>query len=236
MSETSKELTAAQQTVIDAIVKRREFLEPLFRSALIHAVLEGEVDPLRPPGAEAKRPAGRRRPKGQAPVSFSTDYRDSLLRLARVLRRQRDNWAACVLYAVWLEHFVNHLVIDLCHRQLSRESAAQVVRDLPIRAKLTWFPVTLGRKPLAKNHSTALLQLIDLRNEFVHYKWSHDPLANDDRADERLERVLQRIELSIRYLVDYHDRQVLKGSRRLFNKLARDLAEKELQKSSVHKA
>jgi hypothetical protein len=227
MAERVPSLTPAQQKVIEDFFFREEMLEPLCRAYLEYAVRDA---------ASRSRKLGRKvdeseivaaitAMKGRR-VNFTTSYSDSLLSQARAFRRKQKTWEACIFYATWLEHFLNGLVLDLCHEKLEASEAAQVVRDLPIRAKLSWFPVLGGLKPIAKSHVTLLTRLADLRNEFVHYKKSHDPFGVEDDSQDRVKAVLARVESSVRYLGLYYDRQMLKGKTRNIKRAARDLAKK----------
>ena len=103
------------------------------------------------------------------------DYRRKLLRSAGQHRRHHAPLVALILYAVWIEHTVNAIVIGAA-RINSRPivdvdaMARQIVAaDFHDRLSRLW----------ARHHAPALDRILkgrlrrfmELRNELVHYKW-----------------------------------------------------------------
>src|SRR5690606_16581748 len=112
-----------------------------------------------------------------------------------------DHWIACVLYATWAEHWINRLIATAAARRgIPQPAITQLLRDANWRAKTSWVLEAL-KLPLLEQHSWAVLnKLLEVRNAFVHYKWTprrwDDPEPEDElafllqSADKEVERLL----------------------------------------------
>jgi hypothetical protein len=102
------------------------------------------------------------------------DYRPRLLRSAGQHKRRRAPLVALVLYAIWIEHTVNAIVISAArlrgHTGDVDALAQQIVAaDFPTRLSRLW---TRYHAPaLDRVMKARVLKFMDLRNDMVHYKW-----------------------------------------------------------------
>ena len=109
------------------------------------------------------------------------DYRPRLLRAAGQHRRRRAPLVALVLYATWIEHTVNAIVIGAARingpwtghvDDLARHIVAA---DFPVRLSKMWS--RYKAPTLDHTVKARLLRFMELRNDLVHYKWiGHSPV------------------------------------------------------------
>jgi len=150
--------------------------------------------------------------QGNYPYTFSVDYKDDLLNQARINRRRMHYTIACLLYATWVEHWVNDIISIYGSRNgLEDEDIIQIIRDTKFQAKVTWLWTLLDLKPISVKHRRSLEELITWRNGFVHYKWKQKS-GEDLIADiKQLAEILERFENTITYLNRYYHKHILKG-------------------------
>jgi hypothetical protein len=141
------------------------------------------------------------------------DHTSTLLKRARRLREEGEFYFACLLYATWAEHWLNGLVSTAGQRRkLHTDEIAQIIRDTPLRGKLTWLLSLLELPRIADRHRNAVIRLMDLRNGFVHYKWQGKDDAMMDREDEDFDRAVTGFEATVKYLQGYMVRKIFSGS------------------------
>jgi len=102
------------------------------------------------------------------------DYRPRLLRSASQHRRRQAPLVALVLYATWVEHTVNAIVIGAARMTSFQGSVDDLARrivaeDFPVRVSRIWSRYKAPR--LDRTMKGRMLRLMELRNDFVHYKW-----------------------------------------------------------------
>ena len=97
-------------------------------------------------------------------VLFVRDHTSTLLKRARNHRIEGDHYLACLLYATWAEHWLNGLISTVGERRKLRpDEAAQIIRETPLRGKLTWLLTLLGLPRMADRHRNSVIRLMDLR-------------------------------------------------------------------------
>jgi hypothetical protein len=132
------------------------------------------------------------------------DHRDAIATQAKALVDERRPLASLILYATWVEHWLNAvLVTHAIRRGLSPDQSEQIVRDAQLRAKITWLLQLAGLPPLEDEHRKAIVALTDLRNAYVHYKWSGRTPEELAQEEERLRETVHRCEALLDYLRDY---------------------------------
>jgi hypothetical protein len=151
-----------------------------------------------------------------AEIHLVLDHRTTLLAEARRFSEAGGHEIACVLYATWLEHWVNSLIVAGCAQTgLAPDTATEVIRETSFRGKYTWLPLLLRFPPIHPPHQAAVLRIAELRNRFVHYKWKGTSLDELDVAEERNERErtngIAAVEKAIAYLLRYESKYVFRG-------------------------
>ena len=128
------------------------------------------------------------------------DHSGGLLQRARSFRRAGDWYLSCVFYALWVEHRLNFWVSELAVRRgISEEEIEFIIRDTQHRAKASWLLRVLGAPELPKRHRMAVLQLMDRRNSFVHYKWRR----YRPREVEEFAALVRTLEATVKYFRRY---------------------------------
>jgi hypothetical protein len=148
------------------------------------------------------------------------DHTSTILRYAHYFRRENKKEIAVLLYATACEHKLNSLVCNFAEAAGLRESEIpQIIRDTSFSARCTWLFKLLKAPPLAQTHLKRLKQLMDLRNEFVHYKWKFESM-DDTKEDTRHAELLKAILLTLRYLNAYERKHIYRGARRRSRKIS----------------
>lgn len=166
-----------------------------------------------------------------ARLLIAVDYTGTLRVLGREFVQNRKWWLAIVMYATWVEHTLNYLIDIGAHRRgFSHAAAKQIIRDVPLPAKLSWLLPLLGFRHLHPTHRNTLQTLANKRNEFVHYKWPH----RESHDDAEIKALLPPTEKAITYLAQYCSRQTLGGRKSEILKLARLRAISNKRATGVH--
>ena len=160
-----------------------------------------------------------------------TDHRESILREARKFSKVKKSELALLLYATWIEHFVNSLVEGASRKKgLQQDEIPDLIRDIPLKGKISWLLRLLELPPMALSKRKQIDQPTQTRNSFVHYKWR--PKNLDDRSDtEQLERLVEATEGVVTYLKGYEKRHILRFSNKAIKKLL-DRGLKEIEEES----
>jgi hypothetical protein len=103
----------------------------------------------------------------------TVDHRSALASDARVIAGGvRPPVGALILYATWLEHWANGLLILFGPRKGLSASRIKNLMTRPLRERLRLAPDAVGMQPLSVDLTEGLTRLIKVRNDFLHFKWS----------------------------------------------------------------
>ena len=147
------------------------------------------------------------------PMLMSTDFKGDLLSTARRLKRAKQDNEAVLYYATWFKHWINGVLLRKGQALAERESC-QMLRDVNLRGKFTWLLALVHGKRIPQTHVKATMQIGELRNEFIHYKYR---MLDVDQTDERKPKLLDALrsaENAIRYLQRFEERHFFKGAAR----------------------
>ncbi len=116
-------------------------------------------------------------------VAVAFDYRDDLLTRADQEGEGGHYALALTLYAIWLEHKVNGLlIIALGNKGYAEEVIKPLIRELKLKTKMSSLWTIAGLTPFDPEAFTLANRISDRRNAFVHYKW----VGYTETARERL--------------------------------------------------
>jgi hypothetical protein len=79
----------------------------------------------------------------------------------------------------------------------------------------------MGCPALGKRHQASLSALAELRNSFVHYKWTYVAVDSVDEQTARARSVLGEIEKTVAYLRRYDQTILLHGAKARLNRVAK---------------
>ena len=149
------------------------------------------------------------------------DHRQMLLREARKYLRISNYELATLCYATWAEHTINNLLRTfLARKGLPLASINDAIRSAPHRAKFTWMLDLLDVPPLSEKHVKVLMQLAELRNAFVHYKWVGEHMDAPRAEKNRGEDFVNKLEPTVRYIAAYERRHLLQNAAGRIKRLA----------------
>lgn len=122
-----------------------------------------------------------------------------LHRNAKRLSKQQPPVASLILYAAWLEHWVNMMVtVAMLREGHSPSKPQQFLQSQPrFRAKLETLAKSLNLAALPKKLRDAIIQVVDLRNGYVHFLWEGRSPQRLGRDSQTLRAVVNRCEVVI---------------------------------------
>lgn len=185
-------------------------------------IANGELDPSGKGAAQIGIEAAKKFLRKLTPgrdLAISVIHQDELLAQGRRNRRKGGFEIACLFYATWLEHWVN-LLLYRSRCGLNDGERVLMLRELPLKAKFSWMLVALGYPRIPAAHLECVARIAEARNAFVHYKWQAKLRKHADEEEQRIRKTLQAIEKTIRYLMRFEDRHLLKGTRRILAQIA----------------
>jgi hypothetical protein len=148
-----------------------------------------------------------------ARLLFTVDHTSSLRRLASQFEDEGNVGLATMLYATWAEHVLNHLVsIGLARQGKPDTLVKEVIREVSFGAKVSWLLVILGFTAIPKSHADRLRRLAELRNQFVHYKWTYEEPDKTSLVAKEGRQFLLECRPTFRYLATYRTRAALRGN------------------------
>lgn len=151
-----------------------------------------------------------------AEFNFVLDYKDSILKQARLFHSEGKIELSYLLYATWFEHWINEIISILGHRKNLKENEInEIIKKIPLRGKYTWLLKLFDFKEINKTHLNLILRLTDLRNSFVHYKWKEK--NNDFKNEEKL--VMEKIEKTVKYIRNIENQNIYNNSKRKLSNL-----------------
>jgi hypothetical protein len=100
------------------------------------------------------------------------------------------------------------VVTTAIRRGVAADDSEQIVRDAPLRAKLTWLLTLAGLPALADERRKAIISLTDLRNAYVHYKWTGRTPEELAQEEERLRQTVSGCEPLLAYLRQYESEHI----------------------------
>jgi hypothetical protein len=196
----------------------RKLRSALLQAFLRTAVAEGKIDPRGKTEEQLRGEYGAYFKSMLAPgvtFAFTIDHRRSLLEQARSFSRDDEHQLACLVYATWVEHWLNSAIAHQAKRKgLEEGDVVTIIREASVRAKVSWLPKVLGLKPIAKHHVAAITKLTEARNAFVHYKWKMVNVEEDDPLTIGTVAALKFFEKTVRYLHRYESMHVYAKAQR----------------------
>lgn len=146
-------------------------------------------------------------------ILFVRDHTNTLQSRAAFCREAGEHCLSCLLYATWAEHWLNGLIATAAERQeIEYESISQMIREVPLRGKFTWLLNLLGLPTIDPEHRNATLRLMDLRNQFVHYKWVGRREDHEKQEEEDVARVVHAFPSTVNYLLAYEEEHIYAGT------------------------
>jgi len=153
-------------------------------------------------------------PKLRKNTYLTVDHTATILRFARELNSRGHHEIAVLLYATVCEQRVNFLVSTFATRAgIEPNQVPQLIRDTNFNARCTWLLELLKAPAISTVHLKRLKQLMDLRNEFVHYKWKGEWIWELPKQKPHLD-LLQLLPKTLRYLAQYERATVYYGARK----------------------
>jgi hypothetical protein len=182
------------------------FVLDLLQSVLETLIANGEVTVGHKSTTELMREAADYildRPEFFDEWTATVSYETSLLTEARRYVVEARPELALMMFATWIEHRLNWLLMDAARRRgLTLRQASQVVRDanMPQKTGTTWL-LLFGR-PLDSEIEKDIGKVATSRNNFVHYKWPEGHVNDGVPKRDDLAAAISAAERAVRGLDD----------------------------------
>jgi len=125
-----------------------------------------------------------------------TDSRPYLRRTARRLAKHRVPTASLILYAAWIEHWVNIMVTVAMLR--SGKAPIEPLRYLKTQPKfddkLKKLACVVGLTALPKKIRDSLIQVVKTRNEHLHFTWEGKSPERSCKDENTVRVIVKRCE------------------------------------------
>jgi hypothetical protein len=147
------------------------------------------------------------------PPHLIVDHRSHLLAHARRFVRLEEYELAILVYATWFEHWINAVFHKRAlHFGLTSKDIRLCIRQTGLYAKFVLFPVLLKLPRLAESHVRTVNRCSELRNGFVHYKFSQTADTSGPEEEEDIKMTIA-CEKTVRYLNNYERLHIFKGAK-----------------------
>jgi hypothetical protein len=200
-------------------------LDPKEKLRLLRIIVQGVYETL--------IAQGQLNPVGKTPAAVVTEFLDlskqrgslklvawhggALLTEARRFAGLGKQEIALLFYATWFEHWINGLMDRKAHQlKLSTEALKLLLRQTGFEAKLVCFPALAKLPRIREQHRKAVLRCAQLRNSFVHYKFS---VGTRDDEEDRYKGAISAAEKAVKYLMRFEQRHIFKGAKHRLRKL-----------------
>ncbi len=123
------------------------------------------------------------------------DHRDTLLTRARAEAEERHDEVAVILYATWMEHSINGILVLAFEREgHTAEVVTPLIRELRLQTKASALWRIAGLRDIGEENLTFLGQVSEFRNSLVHYKWQAHDLDLLHQRSVQLRSIIERVE------------------------------------------
>ncbi|MFE2075157.1 hypothetical protein [Streptomyces misionensis] len=175
------------------------------RALGIHEPADEETPESTP--EEVTREDGRPNSAGvDREVSWSPTHQEDLSEEAdRFLDRGKDE-LAILLYATWVEHWINRIIL-MCSigEGTPPELATALIRSCRLELKIGKVWTSLGMPRFDKELARRISRLMEARNGFVHYKWTHHDEESLDKENEDAKNKAREAKETVRLLTALED-------------------------------
>lgn len=168
VSDHLRVLSLRREIVVDRDSSGDELLD---RAAWMLLALFRGFDPTEDVDKKALAEA---EPDPKAP--YAIDYSDSLL---KGMSEASDSIVRVILGATWIEHWINHIIVNECANRLGDYFKELLIRKLSTIDKLSRIPAQFEMSPIDEATILTCRKVFEARNFISHYKWTDIPSDRD---------------------------------------------------------
>ena len=204
MTNPESEATTPESELDDPVIG--PFAMQVLRSVLETLISNGEIIAGHKSDSELMHEAADyilERPEFFDEWMATPSHEEPLLAEARRYVVEDRPEFAVVMFATWIEHRLNWLLMDAARRRgLTLRQAAQVVRDanMPQKTGTTWL-LLLG-SPFDAKIEKDIGKVATARNNFVHYKWPEGHVNDGPPKVADMAEAISAAERAVRGLDD----------------------------------
>lgn len=148
--------------------------------------------------------------EGDVEISFIVDHKDTLLEEAMRYRENKEAELSCLLFATWVEHWINGLIRNLSFRQqLTQTDIIDIIKGTNNQGKFTWLLKIFNMPEIDNDHRKKAIAIMSERNNYVHYKYKNDLEDEQSKKKENLIKVISDFEETCFYFNEYHKKHII---------------------------
>jgi hypothetical protein len=133
-----------------------------------------------------------------------------------------------MFYALYFEHMINAIIdLAMTKKSISKKYKTEILRRTDNQGKYSWLLVLLGLPEFNDKHRKLILNVVDERNAFAHYKWN---TTFDEEKEKKLFELLVACKKSVKYIKSYESRIGFSGQK---NKLKKVLTNKSTRRKKT---
>jgi hypothetical protein len=184
----------ATSFVVSGAIDPRGMSEEEFREAVAAhlaelAVALRDIDPNDPNGT------------GESWLQITLDHQDGILEDARRFVDEEKYDHAVVMYATWIEHWINWMLGWKFDRTEADRKALDQLMRFGLAQKLGVAWLLTFEEPFDTQLANQILRIAEVRNGYVHYKWRSfdanqppDEIADARRQSDLAEEVIAKLD------------------------------------------
>jgi hypothetical protein len=150
---------------------------------------------------------GHRLPAGAGrEATISPTHQEDLIEEADKFLDRGKHELAILLYATWVEHWVNRIIL-MCSigEGTPPELATALIRSCRLELKIGKVWTSLGMPRFDKELARRVSRLMEARNGFVHYKWTQHSDESLDTETENTKNRAHEAKETVRLLTTLED-------------------------------
>jgi len=152
---------------------------------------------------------------------FGINYTDSLLKEAKKYLSSNNYQLTIVLYATWIEHWINDIIqFAGIQKGLNNKEIISLIKSVNNESKYSWLLPLFDLPRISEPYKKKIKKVIDLRNSFIHYKWTTKTEEEMDKEDKEYEKACIDAVKIIKYLKTYKSKNIF--NRKKIEKIVRN--------------
>lgn len=146
-------------------------------------------------------------------IELLPDHRDSILNAAQ--NYSTSNYQLSItLYATFIEHTLNFLIQSACFKiGIDSKTITDIIRSVNINGKSTWLIRLLGLRPINPKYIKTILEISEIRNSYLHYKWKPYNSQTHKETDN-----FKKVRELVKYLHTYETKYIFQGKKQQINR------------------
>lgn len=152
--------------------------------------------------------------KAEISLLLTIDHTETLLEEAMKYFDLKNYHLAIVLYSTWIEHCINDIIIyGAKEKKLKDKEINYLIKSTNNLSKFSWLLPLLDLPRISEPYQKKINTIIELRNAFVHYKWTPKTEELDEKEAIKYKKNCSYMPQLIKYLKTYKSKNICNTKR-----------------------